>query len=238
MQGAVAIVLAAGSGERLGSPVPKAFIGLGGRPILARAVAAALGSPVVDAVVVAAPPGSEDLAHAVLEPFGTHAVVTGGSTRQASVRAALEVVPGTARVVVCHDAARPLATPGLFSAVVAALEERGADGAVPVVPVADTIKRVRDGVVVATEPREELALAQTPQAFRAAALLDAHARAAGSGLGFTDDAATLEWAGYRVVTVDGEPSNFKITTIEDLRRAERLVAEATGDRAPTGGAER
>lgn len=223
MQSAVAIVLAAGGGERLGSSVAKAFVGLGGRPILARAVAAALGSPAVDAVVVAAPAGSEDLAHAVLEPFGTHAVVTGGPTRQASVRAALEVIPATARVVLCHDAARPLATSRLFSAVVEALDGSSADGAVPVVPVADTVKRVRHGAVIGTEPREELALAQTPQAFRAEALREAHARAAAAGRDFTDDAATLEWAGYRVVAVDGELSNFKITTAEDLARAELVI---------------
>ncbi len=225
MEGAVAIVLAAGTGERLGPSVPKAFVGLGGRPILARSVGAAMGSGAIDAVVVAAPAGSEDLAHAILEPFGTHAVVTGGTTRQASVRAALGMVPDGTRIVVCHDAARPLASPGLFSAVVAALEARGADGAIPVLPVVDTVKRVRDGMVVATEPRWGLALAQTPQAFLASALRDAHARAAEARIEVTDDAASLEWAGYRVVTVEGEPSNFKITTAEDLARAERVVGE-------------
>lgn len=225
MEGALAIVLAAGSGERLGSPVPKAFLGLGGRPMLVRAVSAALACPAVDAVVVAAPPGSEDLAHAALEPLGTHAVVTGGATRQASVRSALATVPEGVSVVVCHDAARPLATPALFSAVIAALHAEGVDGAVPVVPVADTIKRVRDGEVVGTEARDELVLAQTPQAFRLAALRDAHARAEASSVTFTDDAAALEWAGYRVVAVEGDPSNFKITTAEDLRRAERALEE-------------
>lgn len=225
MEGAVAIVLAAGSGERLGSSVPKAFVGLGGRPMLAHAVASALACPAVDAVVVAAPAGSEELAHAALEPFGTHAVVTGGESRQASVRAALGAIPEGVGVVVCHDAARPLATPALFSAVIAALGTSGADGAVPIVPVADTVKRIRDGVVVGTEPREELGLAQTPQAFRTPALRDAHARGEAAGATFTDDAAVLEWAGYRVVPVDGEPSNFKITTAEDLARAERLLAE-------------
>jgi 2-C-methyl-D-erythritol 4-phosphate cytidylyltransferase/2-C-methyl-D-erythritol 2,4-cyclodiphosphate synthase len=225
VEGAVAIVLAAGSGERLGSSVPKAFVGLGGRPMLARAVASALACPAVDAVVVAAPVGSEDLVHAALEPFGTHAVVTGGESRQASVRAALGAIPEGVRIVVCHDAARPLATPALFSAVIAAIGTSGADGAVPVVPVADTVKRVRGGAVVGTEPREELGLAQTPQAFRTSALRDAHARAEAAGATFTDDAAVLEWAGYHVVPVDGEPSNFKITTVEDLARAERMLAE-------------
>lgn len=225
MRGAVAIVLAAGSGERLGSPVPKALVGLGGRPMLARAVSSALACPAVDAVVVAAPPGSEDLVHAALESFGTHAVVSGGLTRQASVRAALGSVPGSVGVVVCHDAARPLATSALFSAVISALDAEGADGAVPVLAVPDTVKRVRDGTIVGTETRDDLALAQTPQAFRASALRDAHERAERDGVTFTDDAAVLEWAGYRVVVVDGEPSNFKITTTEDLRRAERILEE-------------
>jgi 2-C-methyl-D-erythritol 4-phosphate cytidylyltransferase len=91
---------------------------------------------------------------------------------------------------------------------------------VPVVPVADTVKRVRDGSVVGTEARGELALAQTPQAFRAAPLRDAHARAERDGLDFTDDASAVEWAGYRVRVVPGEPGNFKITSAEDLARAE------------------
>ena len=229
MEGAVAIVVAAGTGERFGSSVPKAFVDLGGRTILARSVSAALGSPAVEAVVVAAPPGSEDLAHAVLEPFGTHAVVTGGATRQASVRAALDAIPAEAPLIVCHDAARPLATSALFSTVIAALEREGADGAVPVVAIPDTVKRVHDGLILGTEPRADLALAQTPQAFVATVLRTAHARAADRDGSFTDDAAVLEWAGYRVVTVPGEPSNVKITTPEDLVRGERALEDPARD---------
>jgi 2-C-methyl-D-erythritol 4-phosphate cytidylyltransferase len=222
---AVAIVAAAGSGERLGMPSPKAFVPLGGRPILARAVETALACPHVALVVVAAPPGAEDLAHAIVEPLGAHAVVTGGPTRQASIRAALAAVPADAAAVLCHDAARALATPALFAAVLEALE--GWDGVVPVVPVADTVKRVRGERVVRTEPREELALAQTPQAFVASALRDAHERAEAAGVEATDDAALLEWAGYRVRAIPGEPTNLKITTAEDLARAEALLAEAS-----------
>lgn len=220
----MAIVVAAGSGERLGLPTPKAFVALGGRPMLARAVAAALAHPAVGLVVVAAPPGHEDLAHAIVEPLGPHAVVTGGATRQASVRAALAAVPGEATAVVCHDAARPLATSALFGLVLEALE--GWEGVVPVVPVPDTVKRVRGEVVVETVPREDLALAQTPQAFVAAALRDAHERAVRAGVTATDDAGLLEWAGYRVRSVPGEARNLKITTPEDLGLAEALVAEA------------
>lgn len=221
MRDAVAIVLGAGSGERLGLETPKAFVPLGGRPILARAAAAAFLCPRIGFVVVTAPAGDEDLAHAMVEPLGAHAVVSGGATRHASVRAALAAVPDGAEAVLCHDAARALATSDLFSAVLEALD--GWDGVVPVVPVPDTVKRVRGEVVVGTEPREDLALAQTPQAFTVSALRDAHARAAEGEVEFTDDAAALEWAGYRVRAIAGEPANFKITTTEDLARAERLL---------------
>jgi 2-C-methyl-D-erythritol 4-phosphate cytidylyltransferase/2-C-methyl-D-erythritol 2,4-cyclodiphosphate synthase len=218
---AVAIVVAAGSGERLGADVPKAFVRLGDVPLLLWAVRAALASPVIASVIVAAPAGREDLAHAMIERAGSHTVITGGASRQASVRAALDVVPIDVELVAVHDAARPLATSALFSVAVEALAD--ADGAVPVVPLADTVKQVRDGWVVATAAREELAAAQTPQAFRAAALRDALTRAAAERLDFTDDAGALEWAGYRVRAVDGEPGNFKVTTPADLERADELV---------------
>lgn len=223
MRDAVVIVAAAGSGERLGMPSPKAFVPLGGRPILARAVETALACPAVGLVVVAAPPGAEDLAHAIVEPLGPHAVVTGAASRQGSVRAALAAVPAEATAIVCHDAARALATPALFTAVLEALE--GWDGVVPVLPVTDTVKRIRGQQVIGTEPREELALAQTPQAFDASALRAAHERAEAAGVEATDDAALLEWAGYRVRAVPGEPTNLKITTAADLARAESLLAE-------------
>lgn len=223
MDGAVAIVLAAGSGERLGLDRPKAFVELAGRPILAHAVAAALGCPGISAVVVVAPAGSQDLAHAIVEPFGSHAVVEGGDTRRASVRAALRAVPGDVGVLVVHDAARPFATAGLFARVLEALP--GADGVVPSVPVPDTVKRVDGDLVVATEPRDGLVLAQTPQAFLAPALRDAHERAERDGVEVTDDAMALERAGFRVRAIAGEPGNFKITTAEDLARAEAIALE-------------
>jgi 2-C-methyl-D-erythritol 4-phosphate cytidylyltransferase len=223
VEGAVAIVLAAGSGERLGLARPKAFVELAGRPVLAHAVAAALGCPGISAVVVAAPPGARDLAHAVVEPFGAHAVIEGGATRRASVRAALEAVPPDVEVVVCHDAARPFASTGLFGRVLEALA--GVDGVVPVVPVPDTVKRVEGGMVVETEPREGLGLAQTPQAFLATALREAHERAERDGVEVSDDAVALERAGFRVRAIAGEPGNFKITTAEDLARAETIALE-------------
>ncbi|MGZ8606718.1 MAG: 2-C-methyl-D-erythritol 4-phosphate cytidylyltransferase [Actinomycetota bacterium] len=223
MKDAVAIVLAAGTGDRLRSEIPKAFVPLGARTLLAHAVMSALSSPRVVRVVVAAPAGWEDLARTILEPLGSHGVVTGGDTRRASVRAALAAVPASAETVLCHDAARPFATAVLFDAVLAALD--GWDGVVPVVPIADTVKRVRGETVEGSEPRGTLALAQTPQAFRAMALRDAHARAEEAGAEMTDDAAALELAGYRVRAIPGEDGNFKITTSEDLVRAEAAWSE-------------
>jgi 2-C-methyl-D-erythritol 4-phosphate cytidylyltransferase len=223
---ATAIVLAAGSGTRIGSARPKALIEVGGEPIVALAAAAAAAS-CAGRVIVTAPPGLEEAVRSHVGPDA--AVIAGGPSRQGSVRAALAVVPDGVDVVVVHDAARPFASPSLFDAVIRAVRaDRRIDGAIPVIPVPDTVKRVHDGVVVATERREDLALAQTPQAFRSAALRDAHARAAETDRSFTDDAAVLEWAGYRVHTVAGEPENFKITDPIDLVRAEAFLGRSRG----------
>lgn len=224
---AVAIVLAAGSGERLGRAEPKAFVDVAGTPMVVRAADAAAACPAVRSLVVAVPRGHERTATSIVAPGKPVVVVSGGRSRHGSVRAALDAVPDSASLVVCHDAARPFASPQQFVLVLGALEVTpDAAGAVPVVPVTDTVKRVRGGFVVRTEgSREELVLAQTPQAFRALALRDAHARAAQAGREFSDDAAAVEWAGYRVAAVAGDPENFKITTPEDLALAELVAAE-------------
>lgn len=189
------------------------------------AVDAALASPAITGVVVAAPPGFEDrVIDALAHTAAPVIVVSGGKTRQASVALALLVVDTEVSIVAIHDAARPFAPPTLFTAVVEAVEA-GAGAAVPVVQLVDTVKRVQDGIVVATEPRDHLTLAQTPQACRAALLRDAHKKAEEARLDFTDDAGLLEWAGVVVHTVAGDPGNFKITTALDLARAEaRLEA--------------
>jgi 2-C-methyl-D-erythritol 4-phosphate cytidylyltransferase len=227
----VAVVLAAGVGERLGASAPKAFLEIGGRPILTVAVAAAIACPEVQAIVVTVPGGMErsgaemcsDMAGGSSKPVR---VVAGGSSRQASVRAALAEIGDASRIVVCHDAARPLATPGLFSSVVRSLAAAspGVHGVIPVVAVADTLKRVEGDQVVGTEPRDGLRAAQTPQAFRGPALRGAHERAAEAGLEFTDDASVVEWAGGRVLAISGEPRNFKITTDDDLAHAGALLS--------------
>ncbi len=223
-----AIVLAAGAGRRLGAADPKAFVTIGDRPVLAVAAAAAAASDAVHALVVTAPPGSEHRAGGCVEFLGKPVlVVTGGPTRQDSVRVALESVPADTEVVAIHDAARPFAPPDLFTEVIAAVAA-GAEGAIPVIPVADTVKRVHDGLVVSTLDRDELMLAQTPQAFRLVALREAHARADASGLTVTDDAALLELAGGVVRAVIGDPMNFKITTLLDLAQAEARIGGSGG----------
>lgn len=232
MDGAVAIVLAAGSGERMSGlgpkQGPKAFLDLGGRPMLAWAVETAARLPLVASIVVAVPTGLGGKARAALALDKPVAVVEGGDSRQASVCAALAAVPDGAPLVVCHDAARPFASAELFLMVLSTLEHfPEADGAIPVLPIADTVKRIDEGgFVVATEARTDLVVAQTPQAFRTDVLREAHEGAAATGLEFTDDAALLEWAGRKVKTVAGEGGNFKITTPEDLARAKAFALEA------------
>lgn len=216
---AVVLLLAAGRGERLAGDRPKAFLELGGRTLLEHAVAAVEACPDVEGHVVAAPEGWKEKAERIGRRSGKHlAVVPGGASRRASVVAALGAVPEGVDAVVCHDVARPLASPKLFSAVLAPLDR--ADGAIPVLPVSDTVKRVAEGVVLETVHREGLALAQTPQAFRREALQTAHARDTDEA---TDDAVLLEEAGFRVVVVPGEASNLKVTVPEDLRLARALL---------------
>jgi 2-C-methyl-D-erythritol 4-phosphate cytidylyltransferase len=189
------------------------------------AVEGALASPMIPSVIVAAPPGFESqVREACASLGGSVVVVTGGDTRQRSVASGMDAVDAGADVVVVHDAARPFASAVLFAAVVEAVRA-GADAAVPVLPLVDTVKRVRDGSIVGTEPRDELALAQTPQACRAQLLRDALAKADEAGLDFTDDAGLLEWAGASIRTVAGEPRNFKVTTPEDLARADRILGD-------------
>jgi 2-C-methyl-D-erythritol 4-phosphate cytidylyltransferase/2-C-methyl-D-erythritol 2,4-cyclodiphosphate synthase len=173
--------------------------------------------------VVTFPPGWEGRARACVEDLGVPAgFVEGGDSRQASVRAALAEVPGQVGIVAVHDAARPFASPELFARVVEAVAD-GADGAVPVLAVADTVLRVRGEIVEGTEPREELALGQTPQAFRTSVLREAHAKAEVAGASFTDDASMLRWAGFEVRAIPGDPANVKITTIADLAQADRRM---------------
>jgi 2-C-methyl-D-erythritol 4-phosphate cytidylyltransferase len=198
------IVVAAGLGRRFGGS--KQFECLGGRPVHERAVASV--RTVAAGVVLVVPDGSETDADLLA---AADRVVAGGETRAASVRAGLRAVPDDAGIVVVHDAARPLASDDLFKAVVAAVM-KGADGAIPGVPVSDTLKCVDGMIVRETVDRSGLVRVQTPQAFRATMLRQGHAGEPEA----TDDAAVIEALGGVVVVVPGEEGNIKITTPGDL----------------------
>jgi 2-C-methyl-D-erythritol 4-phosphate cytidylyltransferase len=212
------IVVAGGSGRRFGRV--KQFSVLGGRPVLEWAVSACRRCSAGVVLVVPGVTGAE--MEMDMDSHGADAVVRGGATRADSVRCGLVAVPEEAGVVVVHDAARPLAVPALFDAVIAAVTDGGADGAVPGVPPSDTIKAVDEsGRVTSTLDRAALVAVQTPQAFRAAMLRRAHAGAPPEGV--TDDAMLVEALGGTVLVVPGDPGNLKITDPEDLGAAERLL---------------
>lgn len=215
-----ALLAAAGSGERLGAGRPKAFARLGELPLLAASLERLEASEWVDAIVIAAPPGWVEPAVLLAEELGAGKVcacVPGGESRTASVRAAAAELDEDAVVALVHDAARPLLPESVVERVLAPLSE-GWDGAVPVLPVADTLKRVRGGAVVETVDREDLVAAQTPQAFLAPVLAGALAGATES----SDCASLVEVSGGRVKAVAGDPRLFKVTTRADLELVERL----------------
>jgi 2-C-methyl-D-erythritol 4-phosphate cytidylyltransferase len=216
-----AVLVAAGRGERLGEDKPKAFTRLGELPMLAEPLRRLDESPWIDEIVVVAPPEWEEPAILLAEELGASKVsscVTGGATRAESVRAGVAEVPEDAAVILVHDAARPLVSDEVIERVIAALGE-GFDGAVPSLPVSDTVKRVRDGVVVETVPRDELVAVQTPQGFVAPVLRDALNRlSVESTQTATDCAAHVEAAGGRVKVVEGDERLLKVTTPADLER--------------------
>jgi 2-C-methyl-D-erythritol 4-phosphate cytidylyltransferase len=204
-----AIVVAAGRGERFGAP--KQFLEAGGARLVDHAIAAA-GAACDEVVVVLAPDRRWDG-----KPIAK--AVPGGATRSDSVRAGLAAVDHGAEILVVHDAARALATPGMFELVIDTVRA-GADAAVPAVPIPDTVKRVDGDRVVETIDRDGLVVVQTPQAFRADRLRAAHE----GGGDATDDAALVEAVGGTVVVVAGDPRNVKVTTVADLTVVEALLA--------------
>jgi 2-C-methyl-D-erythritol 4-phosphate cytidylyltransferase len=219
---AVALIVAAGRGERLGSGRPKALVSIAGEPMLHWSVAALRAVAEVERIVVALPAEFVDRA-----PAGTTAVA-GGAVRSASVRAALRAVGDAGDPVIVHDAARPLAESQLFTDALAELERSGADAVVAAAPVSDTIKQVgEDGrTVQRTLDRGRLWAVQTPQVFRRAALERALAGADDKLLArATDDAWLVEQAGGPVRVLPAPAENFKITTAHDLRIAELLLSE-------------
>lgn len=204
-----AVVVAGGAGTRFGGP--KQFATLAGRPLVEWSLERAREN--CAGVVLVLPEGTPG-------DWGVDTVVAGGATRSESVRAGLAAVPDVADVIVVHDAARPLAGAALWKAVIDAVDN-GADGAIPACPVTDTIKKKTPEGAVVTVDRSDLFAVQTPQAFRADALKEAHA----GGADATDDAALVEAAGGRVVLVDGDPHNIKVTASADLLVAEALIKE-------------
>jgi 2-C-methyl-D-erythritol 4-phosphate cytidylyltransferase len=219
--GVWAVLVAAGRGERLGGDRPKAFAQLRGPPLLAESLDRLDSSDWIDAVVVVAPGGWEEPSILLAEELGAakvRAVVTGGKTRPDSVRSGLAEIPEEAAVVLVHDVARPFLPPEVVERVVSALGE-GWDGAVPALPVGDTLKRADGERVLETVDRAGVYAVQTPQAFLAEALSRAAARTEQA----TDCAGLVEAAGGLVRLVEGDPRLLKVTTLADLELVDTLL---------------
>ncbi len=232
MASCAVLVVAAGRGSRFGGEVPKQYLPLAGVPVVRRTMLAFLAHPAVTAVRPVIHPDDHALFAEAADGLAILPPAEGGAKRQDSVRLGLESLIETAPdLVLIQDAARPFADAALIDRVVARLAEYPA--AIPGVPVSDTLKRGGDnGLVAATVPRAGLYRAQTPQGFRFPEILQAHRAAAGQDL--TDDAAVAEAAGLAVALVDGSEENVKVTTRDDLARAERTLAEHWEFRSGTG----
>jgi len=216
-----ALLLCAGRGERLGADVPKAFVPLAGRPLFAWSLAALQRCADVDAIVIVGPARTaRELLAAAGHPLAkVVAFAEGGAERQHSVARGLAALPAEHDLVAVHDAARALVTPAVIARAIAAARAHGA--AIAAMPLADTLKRIEDGRIVATPPRAGMWLAQTPQVFRRDWLEAAHAAAKDVA---TDDAALVEAIGHAVHVAEGDSLNFKITTPADLALAQRWLA--------------
>jgi len=226
-----AVVVAAGQGERMGSPLPKPFLPLAGVPLVIHTVRSLTRSTRIARVILVVAAERETLCRAMVEAHGPFSIpvrlVHGGLERQDSVRLGLAALDAACEVVVIHDAARPFITPEIIDQSIIVAAEVG--GALVAVQVRDTIKRVeQDGMVRETLSRQNLWLAQTPQTFRTSVIREAHDRALAAGVKVTDDAALVEWAGGQVKIVPGDPLNFKITTPGDLHLAEAILKEGLG----------
>jgi 2-C-methyl-D-erythritol 4-phosphate cytidylyltransferase len=219
-----AIIVAAGRGERMGAGVAKAFLPLAGAPMLVHSARAFDAASSVSAIAVVVPAERIDDTRGLLRGLSKPAtVVAGGERRQDSVRRGLAALPaGFDGIVLVHDAARPLVDVALIDVVAAAALRAGA--AIPVLPVADTIKRIEDGIVRATVDRADLGAAQTPQGFSIALLREAYDAAERDGALLTDEASAVERIGRPVRAIPGSARNRKITTPDDLAWAEDVLA--------------
>lgn len=228
---AIALIVAAGHGVRAGEGLPKQYRRIGGIPVLRRTMDAFAKHPAIDAVQVVISPEHRQLYDDASAGLSLRPPVEGGDTRQASVLRGLEALAvDKPRRVLIHDAARPFVGADTITAVVDALAT--VDCALPVLPAADTLKRVAAEMVQATLPREGVGLAQTPQGFDFQKILRAHRAARDTN--FTDDASIAEHAGLVVRAVAGARLNFKLTTPEDFQMAEALLAGVNATRTGTG----
>ncbi|WP_416896861.1 MAG: bifunctional 2-C-methyl-D-erythritol 4-phosphate cytidylyltransferase/2-C-methyl-D-erythritol 2,4-cyclodiphosphate synthase [Minwuia sp.] len=224
-----AVIVAAGRGTRLGAPLPKQYVALGDGPVLRRTVRTFLEHPLIDLVLVVYTPSDEALYLSAVGDLPLLPPAAGGDSRQQSVLNGLEALQDhSVGKVLIHDAARPFVDAATITAVIEALETE--DGALPVLPVADSIKLIDGGRVAGEVDRDTLGRAQTPQGFRFEAILTAHRAAAGRNL--TDDAAVARAAQLSVTAVPGSERNFKITTAEDLERARGIASDGTATTAP------
>ena len=225
------LMAAAGRGVRLGRPESKAWIKLRGKPLLWHALQNAFKVREIETIVAIVPPGEAASATASINKWGAPIgikIIEGGEKRQDSVRKGVEALPENCEIVVVHDAARIFASRKLFSKVIAAARRSGA--AVPAVGPSDTVVELdRRGGLIYLD-RSALRLIQTPQAFRADILREAHEKAVRDGIEGTDDASLVKKVGRKVEVVEGEVSNFKITFPEDLRRAEFLISSERDDK--------
>ena len=232
MGNVTAIVPAGGLGRRAGGDVPKQFLLLRGMPILTRTLLHLTTSGLIDALILVVPPGAEEWCLTqILAPYPLPAtieieIVPGGVERQESVFRGLERASEDARLVVIHDAVRPFVSSDLLRRTVeAAWSFRAAVAAVPAV---ETVKMVESGFIRETPSRDRLWIAQTPQAFHGDLIQEAYRRAAADGFRGTDDAMLVERLGVKVKVVPGYPENIKITTGEDLERAEQILSRREG----------
>lgn len=227
-----ALIVAGGTGTRFGAGLPKQYCPLGGTPILRRTMQAFRACPAVSSLQVVIGAGHAPHYAMVVSSLPLPPPIVGGATRQDSVRRGLEALANSRpEFVLIHDAARPLVSQRLIEAVIAALEA-GAEAAVPLLPVSDSLRKREADSVGPAIPREGLCRAQTPQGFVYRAIREAHERFAGSNA--SDDIALAERAGKTIVAVPGEEANIKITTASDMAFAERLIAGSTETRVGTG----
>ncbi len=227
----IALIVAAGRGQRFGTAMPKQYLPLAGKPVLRHSLERFVRHPKIGAVRAVIHGDDRPLYDAAATGLTLLAPVTGGATRQESVRRGLESLRDLKPAhVLIHDAARPLVDAALIDRMLGALAS--SSGAIPALPVSDTVKRAENGRVIETLDRRTLWRAQTPQAFRYGDILAAHAAAAGREL--TDDAAVAEAAGLAVALVEGTEENFKVTNETDLRRAEQLLSPSIDVRCGNG----